>query len=92
MTDNTIATLRYINSSAQSIYDAWIARPDSDNIPDDPDDFQECFQDGLEAASAGAPLTLFPILTDDTMTLIWNLIAARIYQLMMNPTITNDED
>jgi len=86
--------LGYIEDQAQFIYDRWVASGASgtDGIPDDADAFQETFVDALESAAAGPPPDIFPTLDEETMTLIYNLIAARIYQLMMNPTITNDED
>jgi len=85
-------TLRYIEDQAQFIFDRWHEQNTEGDIPDSADDFQECFVDALESAAAGAPPDIFPTLDEDEMTLIYNLIAARIYQLMMNPTITNDED
>lgn len=85
--------LTYIDQAAQTIYDRWVADPvASALLPDGADEFTETFHDDLATMTAGAPPKLFPILPDDTRTLIYNLVAARLYQLMMEPAITNDED
>lgn len=84
-----LLALAYIDDAARQILNESAQHEDfPDFDADDYDAFQETFQDGLEPAAAGAPITIFPNLTDELISLIYDLISARIYQLLFATGLT----
>lgn len=85
---------RYIDDEARRILnqaaEAW-GEGGCDFAATDLMSFGETFNDALESASMGCPRELFPDdLGADYYIPVYNLLTARVYQLLFAPTLTED--
>lgn len=97
MTNALNETMTYIDDAARRIANTDAEVNASEDYPgwaaDDTPTFWEIFSDAIESASAGAPAEVIPQgLSDDdelaNIHLLYDLIAARLYQLIFCNALT----